>query len=154
VLGCVGFFVLPDCGARSPPGITSLANSISNTAQKIAHAALAFEEQTTGRRPTAVTVVISQDTVVVTLRGTFSRGETILARNEENAERLRELHRHLFAIAAEPLRREIGYLTGVEVCEATVEVETSTGTAVQVFSLAQAVPSDAWSGSGSEPPRP
>ncbi len=35
--------------------------------------------------------------------------------------------------------------------EATAEVETSTGTVVQVFLLAHAVPADTWSGSDSGP---
>jgi hypothetical protein len=42
-------------------------------------------------------------------------------------------------------------ITGTDVREASAEVETSMGTVVQVFSLAQAVPADTWSGSDPGP---
>jgi len=120
-------------------------------ARQIAQAARAFEQQTTGRLPRSVTVVLSDDTLVITLRGTLSPAETALARTPEGAAQLREFHRQLFSTACEPLRRQIRRITGVEVCEASAEVETSTGTVVQVFSLARAVPTDTWSGSDPEP---
>jgi len=87
-------------------------------AQQIALAATAFEEQTTGHVPRSVTVVLNDDTLVIT---------------------------------------EIKRITGVEVREATAEVETTTGTVVkvfatgtivQVFLLARGVPADIWSGNG------
>jgi uncharacterized protein YbcI len=125
--------------------------SDSSKAQQIARAARAFEQQTTGRLPRSVTVVLSEDTLVITLRGTFSPAEMALAKSEEGAAQLRELHRRLFTTASEPLREEIRRITGVEVCEATAEVETSTGTVVQVFSLAYAVAAETWSGSNPGP---
>jgi uncharacterized protein YbcI len=108
---------------------------------------MAFGQQTTGRLPGSVAVVLSEDTLVITLRGTFSPAETALAKSPEGAALLRELHRGLFATASEPLLQEIGRITAMEVREATAQVETSTGTVVQVFSLAGAVPGDTWSGS-------
>jgi uncharacterized protein YbcI len=120
--------------------------SSSGKAQQIAQVVRTFELQTTGRMPASLTVVLSDDTVVITLRGTFSLAEMALAKSAEGAGRLRELHRQLFATACEPLRQEIRRIAGVEVHEATAEVETSTGTVVQVFSLAHAVPADTWSG--------
>ena len=66
-----------------------------------------------------------------------------------------------FANAAEQLRQEIKRITGVEVREATAEVETATGTVVkafatgtmvQVFLLARGVPADIWSGNGPKDP--
>ena len=73
---------------------------------------------------------------------------------------MQEFHRQLFANAAYELRQEIKRITGVEVREATAEVETRTGTVVQVFTtgtmvqvlLAQGVPADSWSGNGSGVP--
>jgi uncharacterized protein YbcI len=118
----------------------------STRARRIAQAAGVLEQQTTGRAPKSMTVVLSEDTVVITLRGTLSPAETALAKSREGAAQLRELHRQLFATASEPLRQEIRRITGVGVREATAEVETSTGTVVQVFSLAHAVPADTWSG--------
>lgn len=135
---------LPHCDSE---GMNRMEESDSSQAQRIARAAMAFEQQTTGRLPGSVTVVLGEDTVVITLRAALSPAEMALAKSTENAARLRELHRHLFTLAAEPLRREIRHITGVEVREATVEVETSTGTVVQVFLLERAVPAGAWSGS-------
>ena len=121
--------------------------SDSSKAQRIAQAAGAFEQQTTGRAPKSVTVVISEDTLVVTLRGTFSPAETALAKTPDGAIQLREFHRQLFTTASKSLRDEIRRITGAEVREATAEIETSTGTVVQVFLLARAVPAETWSGS-------
>jgi uncharacterized protein YbcI len=125
--------------------------SDSNKARHIAQAARAFEQQTTGRPPSSVTVVLSEDTVVITLRGTLSPAEVALAKSQDGAAQLRELHRQLFTTASPPLRQDIRQITGVEVREATAELETSTGTVVQVFTLAQAVAADTWSGSDPGP---
>jgi uncharacterized protein YbcI len=122
-----------------------MAKSDSTQAQRIAQVVRDFEQQTTGRAPKSVTVVLSGDTLVITLRGTFSPAEKALAKSPEGADRLRELHRQLFATASEPLREGIRQITGVEVREASTEVETSTGTVVRVFSLACVVPADTWS---------
>ena len=74
-----------------------------------------------------------------------------------SAAQVQEFHRLLFADSADELRQEIKRITGVEVCEATAEVETTTGTVVQVFTtgtmvqvfqLAQGVPAGSWSGNG------
>jgi uncharacterized protein YbcI len=120
--------------------------SDSSKAQQIAQAAWAFELHTTGRLPGSATVILSDDTVVITLRGALSPAETALAKSPEGAAQLRELHRFLFTTSSEPLRQEIEQITGVEVREATAELETSTSMVVQVFSLAHAVPGDTWSG--------
>ena len=59
----------------------------------------------------------------------------------------------------ESLRTEIKRITGVDVREASIEVETKTGdvvkaftsgTVVQVFLLAHGLPTESWSGSGSD----
>ena len=66
--------------------------------------------------------------------------------------------RGIVASSADELRQEIKRITGVEVREAATEVETTTGTVVQVFTtgtmvqvflLAQGVPAGSWSGNGS-----
>ncbi|MHC5111614.1 MAG: Na-translocating system protein MpsC family protein [Planctomycetota bacterium] len=120
--------------------------SESSRPRLIAQAAWAFEQRTTGRSPSSVTVVLIENSVVITLRGTLSPAEIALAKSQESATQLRELHRQLFTTAAEPLRLEIREIIGVDVREATAEVEISTGTVVQVFTLAHAVPADTWSG--------
>jgi uncharacterized protein YbcI len=124
-------------------------------AQEIAKAASAFEERRTGHRPQSVTVVLAADTLVVTLHGTLSEAEKLLARTPEGAAQLQEFHRRLFEDAAETLRDEIRRITGVAVREARAAVEPATGTVVQVFTtgtmvqvflLAGPVPPDSWSG--------
>jgi uncharacterized protein YbcI len=123
-------------------------------ARQIAQAALAFEEQRTGHAPRAVTVVLSESTLVITLHGSLSPAEQALAASPAGAAQVQDFHRRLFVDASDALRLEIKRITGVEVREATAEVEPTTGTVVavfttgttvQVFLLAQDVPSDRWS---------
>jgi uncharacterized protein YbcI len=126
-----------------------------SAAQQIARAAIDFEQQTTGRVPESVTVVLSDHTLVITLHGALSPAEKALAKSPAGAAQVQEFQRQLFANASDSLRQKIHRITGVEVREATAEVETTTGTVVkvftsgtvvQVFLLARGVPADTWSG--------
>ena len=126
-------------------------------AEQVAQAAIRFERQRTGHAPDAVTVVLSDATVVITLHGALSPAEMALAKKPAGAAQVQEFHRQLFANASGPLRQEITRITGVEVRDAVAEVETATGTVVgvfttgstvQVFLLAQSVPPGEWNGSG------
>ena len=128
-------------------------------AQQIAQAASSFEEQRTGITPNAVTVVLSEDTLVITLHGALSRAERALSQTVEGAAKVQDFHRQLFSTSAEPLRDEIKRITGVEVREATAEVEPATGTVMQVFTsgamvevflLAHKISTETWSGNGSD----
>jgi uncharacterized protein YbcI len=102
-------------------------------AQQIAEAATAFQKERTGRAPKSVNVVLSGDTLVVTLDGALSQAEQAMAQSPEGAAKVQEFHRQLFLNASETLRREIKRITGVEVREDTAEVKPTTGTVVQVF---------------------
>ncbi|MHC4092130.1 MAG: Na-translocating system protein MpsC family protein [Planctomycetota bacterium] len=135
-------------------GRTPLHNPTSNMAQQIAQVAKAFEQERTGHRPKSVTVVLSDDTLVITLHGALSEAEKALAKNPDGAAKVQEFHRQLFTSAAGTLRQEIERITGVKVREATAEIEPSTGTVVrafasgtvvQVFLLADKVETDVWS---------
>ncbi len=135
--------------------------SRSTVAEQIAQAASIFEQQRTGHRPKSVTVVLSADTLVITLHGTLSEAERAIARTAAGAAQVQEFHRQLFNNSSESLRQEIKRIAGVEVREATAEIETATGTVVQVFTtgtlvqvflLAHSVPGDTWSGSGAAAP--
>jgi uncharacterized protein YbcI len=126
-------------------------------AQEIARAASAFQAQRTGHAPSAVTVVLSKDTLVITLHGALTPAERATATNPAGVARVQEFHRQLFANSAEELRQEIRRITGVEVREAAAEVETASGTVihaftsgtmVQVFLLAENVSAEAWAGAG------
>jgi uncharacterized protein YbcI len=137
--------------------------SDSTRAQQIARAARAFEKRRTGHTPQSVNVVLSEDTLVITLHGALSPAETALAKSSPvGAAQVQEYHRQLFNSSADLLRKEIKRITGVEVREATVEVEKSpgvvvqalpTGAVVQVFMLAHSVPADAWSESVPDDPQ-
>ena len=126
-------------------------------AQQIAKAAIAFQQQRTGHEPKSVAVVLSGDTLLITLHGALSPAEQALAKSPAGAARVQEFHRQLFTDSADQLRQEIKRITGVEVREATAEVEPTSGTVVQVFTtgtmvqvflLAQGVPAGSWSGNG------
>ena len=130
-------------------------NANSSMAQQIAQAASAFEQKRTGNLPSSVTVVLSDQTLVITLHGALSPAEKALAKSPAGAAQVQEFHRQLFANASDSLREEIKRITGIEVREATAEIEPATGavvgvftsgTTVQVFLLAHTVPSGSWSG--------
>jgi len=130
-------------------------------AEQIALAAMAFEKRRTGHGPQSVTVVLSENTLVITLHGALTAGERAMAQTSKGAAKVQDFHRQLFLDSADTLRNEIKRITGVEVRQATTEVEPASGTVVQaftsgtvvqVFLLASNVPGESWS--GSEPGNP
>jgi len=129
----------------------------STRAQQIAQSAFAFEHRLTGRLPRLVTVVLSDDTLVITLHGALSQAEKALAQSTAGASQVQEFHRQLFSISFDSSHQEIKRIIGVEVREATAKTEMitgtvvkafTTGTVVQVFLLASSVGPDTWSESG------
>src|SRR5687768_8080868 len=129
-------------------------------AQQVAEAARHFQHQRTGHPPKSVTVVLSEDTLVVTLHGALSPAEQALAQSPEGAAKVQEFHRQLFGASSQSLCEEIKRITGVDVREATAVVETATGavmqvfttgTMVQVFLLDSNVSAESWNGTGQIP---
>lgn len=132
----------------------------ASVAQQIAEAAVAFERKRTGHSPESVTVVLGNETLVITLHGALSPAERTLAQTPAGASQVQEFHRELFKNSSESLRQDIKRITGVDVRDATTEVETNAGTIVQVFSsgtviqvfvMAKDVPTGSWSDVGKEP---
>ena len=130
--------------------------SESQAARRVAEAAVAHEERRTGRRPDSVHVVMTRQILVIAFSGSLSPAERALYRDPAGAARVREFHRELFASSSDPLRDEIKRITGAAVREAAAEAEPDrgaaaamfeAGTTVQVFLLADPVPTDVWSGS-------
>ena len=128
-------------------------------AQQVAQAISVFQEKRTGHPPKAVTVVLSDDTLVVTLHEALSPAEKVLSRSPEGATQVQEFHRQLFRDSVDLLLEEIKRITGIAVGEAAAEVEATTGavvhafttgTMVQVFQLSERIPTDAWNGNGLE----
>ena len=125
--------------------------------QQVAQAVTACQQRRTGHPPKAVTVVLSDDTLVVTLYEALSPAEKALANTPEGAAQLQEFHRQLFQNSVELLRQEIRRITGVGVGEAAGEVEATagaavhaftTGTMVQVFQLAGRISAEVWNARG------
>ncbi len=138
--------------------MNNMIKSNESMAQQVAQASVAFEKKRTGNTPESVTVVMSDNTLMITLHGALSPAERALAKSPAGAAQVQDFHRQLFASAADSLRQEIKRITGVDVREAFAEVEPTTGTVVQafttgtvvqVFLLTCDVPSETWSGSGS-----
>ena len=104
-----------------------------------------------------MTVVLSEGTLVITLHEALSPAERVLTKSPAGAAQVQEFHRQLFAASSDSLRQEIKRITGMEVREATAEIEPAsgavvqaftTGTVVQVFLLAGSVPAETWGGIG------
>ena len=124
-------------------------------AQQVAQAASAFQQEQTGHLPTAVTVVLSGETLVITLHNALSPAEKDMARSPSGAAQVQEFHKQLFATSSESLRQEIKRITGVEVRESAAEVEPTTGAVVlafasgnmvQVFQLVHGIAANSWHG--------
>ena len=122
-----------------------------NMAEQVARAASALHLERTGHAPASVSVVLSHETLVITLHGALTQAETALATSAAGAARVQEFHRQLFSTSSASLRDAIKRITGVEVRGATAEIETragavvevfTTGTMVQVFLLAERVLAD------------
>ena len=135
----------------------SMPESKRTIAQQVAQAASVFQRQRTGHGPKAVTVVLSENTLVITLHGALTPAEQAMASDPAGAAQVQEFHRRLFADSSEALRQDIRRITGVDVREAAAEVETATGTVVhaftsgtmvQVFLLSESVSAKDWNRTG------
>jgi uncharacterized protein YbcI len=107
--------------------------SSSALSKELAQIALAMQSERTGHTPKAVTVVASEETVVLTLHEALTPAEKILASTEVGAAKVEQYHRALFAVSCDELRKEIQRLTGRKVREAAVVVEPATGAIVHAF---------------------
>ena len=108
-------------------------NDTPTIVQQLADAAKKFQRQLTGLEPSAVTVILSEDTLVVTLHGALSPAEEELAKSPQGAADLHEFHRELFRNSVDVLRMEIEKITGRKVREAAVEIDPATGSIVHAF---------------------
>ena len=126
-------------------------------AQQLAQAARTLQAERTGHAPKAVTVVLSEGTLVITRHGALTPAKEAMAAAPGGAARVQEFHRQLFTNSVDSLRQEIKRITGVDVRDAATEMETTngavihvftSGTMVQVFLLAENVPDAVWRGTG------
>jgi len=100
-------------------------------------------------------VVLSEGTLVITLHEALSPAERALASSPTGAAQVQEFHRQLFDNSS--LREEIKSITGMEVREATAQIEPTTGAVIQafttgnvaqVFQLNGRFPTESWSTNG------
>ena len=114
-------------------------SAIATIAEQVAQAAKDLQHERTGHAPKAVTVVLSEDTLVITMHDALTPAEKALALNSVGASQVREFHRQLFLASADALRKEIKRITGRDVCEAAAEVVPATGTVVHAFTTGNVV---------------
>ena len=88
---------------------------ISTIAQQVAQVAKDLQRHRTGHASKAVTVVLSEDTLVITLYGALTPAEQALSKSREGAAQVQEFHRQLFQSSVDSLRQEIKRITGREV---------------------------------------
>lgn len=129
----------------------------SKMAQEIAEVAIVYQTERTGHAPASVTVVLSDETLVITLHDALTPAEKALALSPDGAAQVQEFHRQLFLTSTDALRKEIKRITGREVREAAAEIEPVTGTVmhafttgnvVQVYRLDRCAPRGAFAGNG------
>jgi uncharacterized protein YbcI len=101
--------------------------------EQLAEMASLLQQQRTGVAPKAVTVLLGEDTLAVTLHDALTPAEKDLARTPGGAAQVQEFHRQLFSSESESMRQEIKRITGREVREATAEIETASGAVVHAF---------------------
>ena len=110
---------------------------------QIAQAVWEFEQEHAGHNPRAVSVVLSDDILVIKLHEALTPAEILLAGTAVGAGWLQECHNHLFPSASDSLWHEIERITGrrlqeaadTEARTAAIQYAFSTGTLVQVFRL-------------------
>ena len=110
-----------------------MKQSATEMAKQVALVASDLQRQRTGHAPQSVGVVLSEDTLVITLLEALTPAEKALSQTPQGAARVQDFHRQLFANSVDAMRQEIKRITGREVREAVAEVETATGTVVHAF---------------------
>lgn len=106
----------------------------ASMADRIGAAARDFQFRQTGRAPGSTTVVLKDQTLVITLSGALSEAERVLSRNPDVASKVHEFHRRLFNGSADEMRAEIHGITGVTVGEAQAEPVCAPGSTIHAFS--------------------
>jgi uncharacterized protein YbcI len=100
--------------------------------QRIARAARACEKRRTKHGRKWVAVFMNENVIVIALHGLLTAAEKALTQCPAGTAQVREFHRRLFTNAS-ALRRKIKSTTGMEVGDATAEIEPTSGGVVQVF---------------------
>src|SRR5690242_19799425 len=114
-------------------GARVMNDTESAMAREIAEVAIAYQRERTGHAPASVAVVMSEETLVITLHDALTPAEKALAFQTAGAAQVQDFHRQLFLSSADSLRKEITRITGRDVREAAAEIEPATGAIVHAF---------------------
>src|SRR5437867_8129375 len=101
--------------------------------QQLAEVASTMQQQRTGHAPETVTVVLSDDMLVVALQEALTPAEKALALSPAGAAKVQEFHRQLFGSSCDAFKNQIMRITGRQVHEAAGEIEPATGALVHAF---------------------
>lgn len=101
--------------------------------RQLARVAGTLQRARTGVAPTAVTAILSENTLVVTMKDALTPAEQALVRTPQGATQVQEFHRQLFDSSSASMREKIKTITGRDVREATAEIETTAGAIVHAF---------------------
>ena len=107
--------------------------SKSQMTQRLARVASTLQCQRTGVAPKAVTAILSENTLVVTMEDALTPVERDLVQTPQGATQVQDFHRQLFASSFESMREMIKTITGRDVREATAEIETNVGAIAHAF---------------------
>ena len=120
-------------GRSEPPEMNAMNESTQTMAEQIAQAATAFQQQRTGHEPKSVSVVLSGDTLVVTLHGALSPAEQAMAQTPARRRQGAGVSPPVVSqrVGHAPAGNQADHRNGRR--EATAEVEPTSGAVVQVF---------------------
>ena len=105
--------------------------------RRIADEITRFEADQMRVRPEGVMVEISDEKVVVTMRGVACRAEKEFARDSEARALLDRFHNDVFDAAKDALERAVADILGRRVLRSRLAVDAESGTGIITFSLDQ-----------------
>lgn len=94
---------------------------------KLSEAISKFEIEQMGRGPEKIRTIISQDLIIVRLKGFLSKSEKSLAQNKEGIDLIKKVRMALFENARESLEEAIKAIVDVNIVSTYSDVSTKTG---------------------------
>jgi hypothetical protein len=116
------------------------ALSLQRLSRRIAQAAGSFEHLLMHRAPASITIVATDQSLVLTIHEPFSPAERRLAADGGSGlSRVAEYHRSLFDNSLDALCRHVRLLSGVELHGAAIHVDARTGSVLKTLTTKAAV---------------
>ncbi len=94
---------------------------------KISEAISKFEIEHMGRGPEKIRTIISQDLIIVRIKGFLSKSEKSLAQNKEGVDLIKKVRVALFENSRESLEETIKSVVDVNIISTYSDVSTKTG---------------------------